>query len=142
MTDRSNEIDPAERVRQLQARRAASGRAPRTTASTASADGLEGAGAPAPRSTPAPGTAKRRRHHPAAATRWLVAGLSIASFFGIAGTVAAANVSTVAASAPTSAAASGAVASTAPAAATPASSKATSAATSTPRVTHTTTRGS
>ncbi len=29
MTDRSNDIDPAERVRQLQDRRAASGRTPR-----------------------------------------------------------------------------------------------------------------
>jgi hypothetical protein len=151
MTDRSNDIDPAERIRQLQARRAASGRSQRAVAvaSTAPADALAPAGVCARRSEPGPRTPKQRRRHPAAATRWLLGGLSIASFFGIAGTVAAANVSSVATPAATavtaSAPATNALGTVAQAAATPVTSKAThaaSASTSTARVAHTTTGGS
>jgi len=128
MTDRSNEIDPAERVRQLQARRAASGRTPRPAASARVAT------APSAR-------AKPRRRHPAAATRWLLGGLSIVSFVGIAGTVAAAApgpsaspvASTPATVAPTATPAT---------AATPVTAKATSTVHATAPVAHTTTRGS
>lgn len=112
MTDHSNEIDPAERIRQLQARRAASGRTPRTP---------------------------KRRGHPAAATRWLLGGLSIVSFVGIAGTVAVASsppAATVSAPAATAAPVSAAVA------ATPVPAKATSATASTAQVAHTRSGGS
>jgi hypothetical protein len=140
MTDRGNEIDPAERIRQLQARRAASGRSPRATASTrvAAAD----ARGPATLTAAPSKRAKPRRRHPAAATRWLLGGLSIVSFVGIAGTVAAATPSaSVAASAPATIASPPAAAT----AATPVTSKATSAtstASTTAQAPHTTTRGS
>jgi hypothetical protein len=140
MTDRSNDIDPAERIRQLQARRAASGRTqrPAAAARVAAAD----AGSPTQGAAPRSPRGKPRRRHPAAATRWLLGGLSIVSFVGIAGTVAAAS-STPAArvSAPATSAATGSAA----AAATPVTSKATSATTatgSTARVAHTTSGGS
>lgn len=80
--------DQAERVRRLQERRAASTRTANPRAETRGA-------APAPTTgdaTPLVRVAKPpRRRHPAAATRWLLGGLSIASFFTIAGTVAVAN---------------------------------------------------
>jgi hypothetical protein len=60
MTDQRDEMERAERIRRLQARRAASTQAP-------------------------------KRGHPAAATRWTLAGLSVASFFTIAGAVAVAD---------------------------------------------------
>ncbi len=89
------------------------------------------------RATPA-----RAKQHPAAATRWLLGGLSIASFFTIAGTVAVANQSDVA-STPAAPAQSGATAtapkSNQPSAAAPASSQ--TSPTNAPAP-HTTTRGS
>lgn len=77
MTDRANDLDPAERIRRLQERAAASRATPRQ-----------------------PG---KRRHHAAPATRWLLGGLSVASFFTIAGTVAVASANTFPNPAPTSA---------------------------------------
>ncbi|MGZ4734978.1 MAG: hypothetical protein ACXV8R_05190 [Acidimicrobiia bacterium] len=143
MTDRTPDIDPAERVRQLQARRAAAGssRRPSTVARTASGTHQPGA---ATRAATGPQSTRQRRRHPAAATRWLLGGLSIASFFGIAGTVALANVNSVAAPTPTNIASSAPATSNTPASATPVTSKSTSTAgaTSTARVAHTTTHGS
>ena len=139
MSDQAKEIAQAERIRRLQERRAAAGRTPRpAVASAARAD------ATARPARPRPSDPKHRRRHPAAATRWLLGGLSIASFFGIAGTVAVANVSGVAAPAPVTVAApaTNAVASGAPAAATPAAPRATSPQTSSSRAPHTTTHGS
>ncbi len=111
MTDGTNPEERAERIRQLQARRASSA-----------------------------GTKKRR--HPAAATRWLLGGLSIASFFTIAGSVAVANQSTVA---NTPAARAPAVASTPSSSTRQAGTATPSSASSSPRsvpAPHTTTRGS
>jgi hypothetical protein len=70
MTDDTGALDRAERLRRLQARQAPRG----STGDTAGA-----------RRAPA------RRRHPAAATRWLLAGLSSGSFFTIAGAIAVAN---------------------------------------------------
>ena len=145
MTDDST-IDPAERIARLQARRAASGRPPRAapartgddTPTTAPVATSRAPGRTAPAARPG----RRRRSHPAAATRWLLGGLSIASFFGIAGTVAAANVAnTTSAAAPVAATAPAA---STPTAATPVAASATSAthATKVAPVVHTTTRGS
>ncbi len=151
MTDHGKDVDPAERVRQLQARRAAAGRTRRPVAGASrSSDAVEpvAAGPAAAGPSPGPRGGTRRRHHPAAASRWLLGGLSVASFFGIAGTIAAANVASVAAPAPTaatSAAPASATGSSTPAAATPVATKATSAkpaSSGTARVAHTTTRGS
>ena len=83
--------DQAERTRRLQERRAASGRA-KPAPSTAAADtGMVSASA-SPRTAPgpAPRPAARRRH-PAAASRILLAGLSVASFFSVGGAIALAN---------------------------------------------------
>jgi len=148
MTDRSNDLDPADRIRQLQARRAASGRTQRPAVSARVAAVDADADIPADSAAVRPQMTTQRRRHPATATRWLLGGLSIASFFGIAGTVAVANVSSVATPTPvtatSSAPATNAVVSGVPAAATPVTSKATnvSAAASTAQVPHTTTRGS
>ncbi len=138
--------DPAERIARLQARRAASGRSPDPARPRTGDDTAAPGVAPrAPGRTGPPARGGRRRSHPAAATRWLLGGLSVASFFGIAGTVAAANVATttaaVAAPAPATAPASTIAT---PTAATPVASAA-SGATPAPRaapVVHTTTRGS
>src|SRR5664279_656482 len=85
--------DQAERIRRLQERRAASGRA-KPAPSTAAADtGMVSASAsasPGPAPGPAPRPAARRRH-PAAASRILLAGLSVASFFSVGGAIALAN---------------------------------------------------
>ncbi len=99
MTDRTNDIDQAERIRRLQERRAASSgsRRPATprTASSATAP-MTDAPAARPTGSRLPAAGRKRRRHPAAASRWLLAGLSVASFFTIAGTVAVANVNSVA----------------------------------------------
>ncbi|MBK5289357.1 MAG: hypothetical protein JJE46_12930 [Acidimicrobiia bacterium] len=145
MTDlTANDSEAAERIRRLQERRAASSPAARVRPATATAAaGSSATGGPR-KATPA---SRTRRPHPAAATRWLLGGLSIASFFGIGGAVAAANLNS-AATAATSASATtaGAVASTAAAApvtpATPRATNATSVATNAPVVAHSTTHGS
>ncbi len=144
MTDHTNDIDQAERIKRLQARRAAGGRTPRSTptASATQAAAAAPTASVATRAAARPRQPGTRRRHPAAATRWLLGGLSIASFFGIAGTVAAANVSAVATPAPAAATATVAAASSAaPSTATPVAA--------TPRATthaapaaHTTTKGS
>jgi hypothetical protein len=87
MTDQSNEMDRAERIRRLQARRAATAHASRAADPTATA----GEGAPAAGLPPRPASRRSKRGHPAAATRWTLAGLSVASFFTIAGAVAVAD---------------------------------------------------
>ena len=151
MTDNSNEIDQAERVRRLQARRAASGRTLVPTAAMSAAMSAEPeAMTPVARTR----SAAPRRHHPAAATRWLLGGLSLVSFFTIAGTVAAANVSAVSASAPivtpvtANVVATTPVPSNAPTAATPGTAASAtkantaSASTSTANASNTKTRGS
>ncbi len=97
MTDPANAIDQAERIRRLQERRAASGRPPRDAAPRAELQGGEGGALPAA----APRRPRPRRRHPAAATRWLLGGLSVASFFTIAGTVAVANLGSGTAAQPT-----------------------------------------
>jgi hypothetical protein len=71
MTDPREPIDQAERLRRLQERRAASTRNPST----------KGHG------TTAGSRAAARRRHPAGASRIFLAGLSVASFFGIGGTM-------------------------------------------------------
>jgi hypothetical protein len=78
MTDHDIEQQRAERIRRLQARRPAA--TPRATADGEGGD-----------SSPRSAVAHRRRGHPAAATRWLLAGVSVASFFTIAGAVAVAD---------------------------------------------------
>lgn len=128
--------EQAERIRRLQERRAASTRSAAPRAQTHRV-------APAPTTSDAAGPVRAakppRRRHPAAATRWLLGGLSIASFFTIAGTVAVANQANLSTPAAVS---SVAATPTAPAAATPASSTATTQhSTSTPAA-HTVTRGS
>ena len=158
MTDHTDPVDQAERIRRLQERRAASGRAPRsvpaasaTRAAPVAAESALPAGAPAR-------VARPRRRHPAAASRWLAGGLSVASFFAIAGTVAAADLNAASTPAATPAATQAATpaptAATAPAAAPAVSASATPAPTA-PAPTkaasvpapaaparHTTTRGS
>jgi hypothetical protein len=121
MTD---ELDQAERIRRLRERRAAS-------------PGQRGAAAPATRA---------RRRHPAAATRWLLGGLSVASFFTIAGTIAAANVNSVGTAQPAAPAAVTAAPSVqtaaSPAPAPAATSQSATKAAPVVQVVHTTTRGS
>lgn len=76
MTETPNQSDQAERIRRLQERRAASGRSRQAVAtSTGRSEAV---------------TPKRtsRRRHPAAATRILLAGLSVSSFFSVAGAIA------------------------------------------------------
>ena len=89
MTDpTTNESEAAERIRRLQERRAASSPTARVRPAAATPTG----GAPTAGATRKAAPSRRtRRPHPAAATRWLLGGLSIASFFGIGGAVAAAN---------------------------------------------------
>src|SRR4051812_29387448 len=124
MTDDTNDNARAERIRRLQERRGTTA-VPRV----ANATGTPTGPAPAPRG---------RRRHPAAATRWMLAGLSIASFFGIGGTIIAANRANVAAApaANPSPAATNAAPAAQPTSATP---RATTLATTAP---HTTTGGS
>lgn len=141
MTDNSNEIDQAERIRRLQARRAASGHTPAPAAAMTAE--------PSELATPIARTrsAAPRRQHPAARTRWILGGLSVLSFFTIAGTVGAANVGSASAAAPVvtpvtaNAVATTPAASNAPTAAT-ATTKATTAATSTAHTSNTKTHGS
>jgi hypothetical protein len=149
MTDRTNDIDQAERIRRLQERRAASSgsRRPATPRTVSSATApMADAPAARPPSTRSPAAGRKRRRHPAAASRWLLAGLSLASFFTIAGTVAVANVNSVAtppASTPTAVVATPALPATQ--AATPATAAPAPAAQQPTRaapVPHTTTRGS
>ena len=144
MTDHTHDLDQAERIRRLQARRAASGNMsrPAADASTGPSGQPSSRTTVRARTTARPGASKARRRHPAAATRWLLGGLSIASFFTVAGTVAAANVSAVAtqAPAPTAATTAGTSAqATAPSSATPGATN--TKATPAPAP-HTTTRGS
>ena len=149
MTD-PNDVERAERIRRLQERRAASARTTnRAVATTTTGD----TDSPTPLRTSSTSghTPKRaRRRHPAAATRWLLSGLSVASFLAIGGTVAVANQANLSTAANqgnvSTAQPSGTAATATPAAptATPAPSatqKATTGST-TPRVVHTTTRGS
>jgi hypothetical protein len=90
MTETPNPSDQAERIRRLQERRAASGRSRQTVSTSA---GTSEATAPK----------RSRRRHPAAATRILLAGLSVSSFFSVAGAIALTHRSTTAptATAPT-----------------------------------------
>jgi len=87
---------------------------------------------------------RTHRQHPAAATRWLLGGLSIASFFGIGGAVAAANLNATTATTAASGTTAAAPATPAPAVtpATPRVTNATKVATNAPAVAHSTTRGS
>ncbi len=147
MTEPMDTNDQAERIRRLQERRAASGRSrvARTAGDPAQAAGAS-TGATAPRRAPTPG--KRRRRHPAAATRILLAGLSVASFFTIGGSVMLAqnNAATVAQTTPTVAGSAGTNATVpsstaAGTSATPATANATSSTHRAPAP-HTTTRAS
>jgi hypothetical protein len=79
MTETPNSNDQAERLRRLQERRAASGR----TSPPRSVDAGSTPAAPQPK--------RARRRHPAAATRILLAGLSVTSFFAVGGAIAVAN---------------------------------------------------
>jgi hypothetical protein len=79
MAETPNTNDQAERLRRLQERRAASGRSNRTP--------TDGAGS----SPAAPQSKRARRRHPAAATRVVLAGLSVTSFFAVGGAIAVAN---------------------------------------------------
>ena len=78
MTDRANGLDAAERIRRLQERRAASSgsrRPPATrTAPSATSPMADAPDAPTARSSAA---SRTRRRHPAAASRWLLAGLNV-----------------------------------------------------------------
>jgi hypothetical protein len=103
MADNSHDRDQAERLRRLQERRAASGRAGRLAATTPESGAPEPDAVTATRLSPQPRNTLQRRPHPAAATRVLLAGLSVASFFAIGGTVAVANLKSIAASTATAA---------------------------------------
>ncbi|MGZ4690548.1 MAG: hypothetical protein ACXVJ7_16690 [Acidimicrobiia bacterium] len=149
MTDPTpNDSDAAERIRRLRERRAAS--SPNARVRPTNATPAAGAPTSAPTSSgPRKATPSRRtrRPHPAAATRWLLGGLSIASFFGIGGAVAAANLNAAAtattASSGTTGVAAAPTASAVPVTpATPRATNATSAATKAPVVVHATTHGS
>ena len=81
MTETPNANDQAERLRRLQERRAASGRSSR--AADCERSRLD--------ARPRPSRRRTRRRHPAAATRILLAGLSVTSFFSVASAIAVAN---------------------------------------------------
>ena len=81
-TQQSN--DQAERIRRLQERRAASGR----SKPAAQSEAVGASAGPTSRSSVRPAA---RRKHPAAASRILLAGLSVASFFSVGGAIALAN---------------------------------------------------
>jgi hypothetical protein len=115
--------DHEERIRRLQERRAAS---------SGTRGGTVALG-PAKSARPA------RRQHPAAATRWLLGGLSIASFFTIAGTVAVADQARLDRAASVSSVSSTPAA---PTSATPAPSASTTSRTTAAPAPHTVTRGS
>ncbi len=141
MTDRSSDLDRAERIRRLQDRRAGSARSRSTTRSTSTAQTADAPGSVSTRK-------RSRRRHPAAGTRWALAGLSVASFCTIAGTVAVADGSGVAGAQPAQSVSS---VGTATATVTGTQSTAASASSATPRATakststpaaHTTTKGS
>ncbi len=138
MTDPTNDRDRAERIRRLQERRATPAPAKPTARSTNSA---QVSAASISASLPN----RPRQRHPAAATRWLLAGLSVGSFLAIGGTVAAANRANLAVAQPASSVSSTGTTAVAnstgqPTAATPATPRAaTNATTPAP---HTTTRGS
>ena len=142
MTDpTTNESEAAERIRRLQERRTASSPKARVRPAAATPTG----GTPTAGATRKAAPSRRtRRPHPAAATRWLLGGLSLASFFGIGGAVAAANLNSVATASSgttaTAAAPTTPVATVTPA--TPRATNATSVATKAPVVAHSTTRGS
>lgn len=123
MTDDLTAADRAERIRRLQERRAGTSARTAPRPSTTINAATEAPARPAT-SRSAGNRAKPRRRHPAAATRIMLAGLSVASFLGIAGSVALASGATTAA-APTPVAAT-------PAAAVPASANATAAVGATP----------
>lgn len=95
MTDTPYSDDQAERLRRLQERRAASGRTrpPRDVGRDADGDADRNVDRDvSARSAPVVTPPKRaRRRHPAAATRILCAGLSVTSFFAVAGAIAVAN---------------------------------------------------
>jgi len=89
MNDNSNQSDQAERIRALQARRAASARLRPTPAAESS-------------STRANASKRRpRRRHAAAGTRIFLAGLSVSSFFAVAGAIGLAHRTTTTAQAVT-----------------------------------------
>lgn len=134
MPDNPHQLDQAERIRRLQERRAASGRTPRPVATASTPVSDTGT---ATTLSAQPRNARQRRPHPAAATRLLLAGLSVASFFAIGGTVAVANLRSVAATTAANATATGTVPG-----ATSATPRATGATTQVVAVAHTTTGGS
>jgi hypothetical protein len=138
MTDRP-EHDQAERIRRLQERRTVSTRT--RTASTRTETHRAAPAVTTSSDAAAPVRAMKtpRRRHPAAAARWLLGGLSVASFFSIASTVAVANRANLnTPAAVTSATATPA----APTSATPAPSASTASRSTPAPAAHTVTRGS
>jgi hypothetical protein len=153
MTDRRHEIEQAERIRRLQERRATSSSGVNTARRTATSAATGARRTASSTRTPAAvpvRTSSARRRHPAASTRILLAGLSVASFFGIAGSVALAGQSATSTAQPaavTSTATGGTLAATSTATGIvtkPVGTSTQSAATSgtSTRVVHTTTRAS
>lgn len=85
MTERPDNTDQAERIRRLQERHAASSTSRATRTQSRSTETVNPTSATAARPTPT--TGRKRRRHPAAASRILLAGLSVASFFTIGGSL-------------------------------------------------------
>ena len=138
MTEPTNDIDQAERIRRLQERRAASGKSRAAAARTSVAVATPATGE-------SPSRQRARRRHPAKGSRILLAGLSVASFFGIGGSLllANSNAATVAqATTPASTGPSPATTSVASASVTTATSAKSTSGSRAPVVAHTTTRGS
>jgi hypothetical protein len=129
MSDNREPIDQAERLRRLQERRAASSRRPSTTSPTT--EGRDTTAGPRPAA---------RRRHPAKASRIFLAGLSVASFFGIGGSMLLAGNNTASVATPTVAAVQPSTNATA--APTTAKTAATSTKSTAAPVAHTKTKGS
>jgi hypothetical protein len=146
MTERPENADQAERIRRLQERRAASSRSRDGGTQERSTAAVNPTAATVAR--PASPTGRNRRRHPAGASRILLAGLSVASFFTIGGSLMLAqnNAATVSQATPAvvgQVAITGTTTSPATSAtsATPAAA-ATKASTQSVRAAHTTTRAS
>ena len=85
MTEHADNTDQAERIRRLQERRAASSASRAARTQSRSTEAVKPTAATAAR--PARTTGRKRRRHPAGASRILLAGLSVASFFTIGGSL-------------------------------------------------------